>query len=355
MRKIIILFIIVVFYGLFIQSQNTSISTSNNNKITSKDSIKNKKIKENIIKENIIKEKELRRALVLQRKKHNDSLLLNNQKGKTSKDSTNYKKSSNYDDLLKYKNDRLLLINQRIAANDSLFKARLDEVKNKNSKKPSKLTNIKTITEPIDPKTITVSNDSIKEEPLIITENTNFKTIFDEGKKEMENEDYEKALEHFNECVKRKYYDVYSIYYKGITLRKLKRYDEAIEAFRDLYGLDNTYYITFFEIGKIHLEKKEYPFALYNFNEFAKENPHSHETKYYKARVYLETNKNGLALEEITNAIKEDDKNGAYFLLSGKIRLAMKLTNQACVDFRKAADLKDTEATKYIYENCLKK
>jgi tetratricopeptide (TPR) repeat protein len=77
--------------------------------------------------------------------------------------------------------------------------------------------------------------------------------------------------------------------------------EEAIKTFNDLFILDQTLFVTFFEIGKIHLENKEYESALHYFDKYIAENPSSHEAFYCKA------------LAERKDAI---DYNGSVQLLS---------------------------------------
>lgn len=358
MKKYLLCLFFILFNSLYFFGQDkTAVLDKENKKVILKDSIDYSKK----LAEEIMKEKESRQSAVQQRKKINDSLNLMVPKKIIPKDSIDYFQKFS-DELMKSKNERMSVVAQRKTSLDSINKSRLAEIRNKKSnpktkavlkETPPAITETKN--EPEKKEIAVVANDSIKKEVLIVDETTSFKTIFDAGKKELDNEDYQKALDHFNECIKRKYYDVYSVYYKGITLRKMKRYDDAIQAFRDLFSLDNTFFVTYYEIGKIHLERKEYDYALYNFNQYAKQNPHSHETHYYKALIYFETKKEKSALDEIMKAINGHDKNGDYFLLSGKIRLFLKSKSAACTDFQKAFDLKNQEALKYINDNCIKK
>jgi tetratricopeptide (TPR) repeat protein len=359
MKKSLLCLLLILFNSLYFFGQDkAAVLDKENKKVILKDSIDYSKK----YAEEIIKKKETRQTVVNQRKKINDSLNLMIPKKIIPKDSIDYFQKFS-DELMKSKNERMSVVAQRKTPLDSINKSRLAEIRNKKNnpktkvvvKEETPIAKAEIKNEPKEKEIAVVANDSIKKEVLIVDETTSFKTIFDQGKKELENEDYQKALDHFNECIKRKYYDVYSVYYKGITLRKMKRYDDAIQAFRDLFSLDNTFFVTYYEIGKIHLERKEYDYALYNFNQYAKQNPHSHETHYYKALIYFETKKEKSALDEIMKAINGHYKNGDYFLLAGKIRLFLKSKSAACLDFQKAFDLKNQDALKFINDNCIKK
>ncbi len=189
---------------------------------------------------------------------------------------------------------------------------------------------------------------------MTITKDTDFKSIFQKAKSKLLDEDYEFALALFNECIKRKYYDIQSIYLKGLTLRKMKRYEEAIKTFNNLFILDQTLYVTFFEIGKIHLENKEYESALHYFDKYIAENPSSHEAFYCKALAYFDTKKEKQALEFINKAIKGFTQNPEYFILSGKINLFLKSNTVACNEFKKALKLDSELIIEEYNEFCIK-
>lgn len=308
----------------------------------------------------LLKEKEYRQLSVNQRKKVNDSMNIIMPKKIIFKDTIDYYKKFS-EDLFKTKEDRIAIVNHKKNVFDSLNKQKLEEIRNKKANpqlKVSKAESKKDISIVEENKEIIVTLDEKtndeKVEVVEISESSSFKSIFEAGKQQLEGEDYEKALEYFNECIKRKYYDVYSIYFKGLTLRKMKRYDEAIQTFRDLFNLDKTYFVTYFEIGKIHIEKAEYNHALYNFNQYLAQNPHSHEAHYYKALIYFETKKEKQALDEIIKAININDTNADFYVLSARIRLALKSNNAACADFQKALSIKSDLTINEFNDNCLK-
>lgn len=309
----------------------------------------------------LMKEKENRLLTVSQKKKLLDSLTLITPKKVVLKDTIDHYKIFS-DNIVKAKEDRYSVVNQRKKTIDSLNIVKLQEIKTKKHDKHNRVVDININIEQSPTKASSViaenkdveKNDPVNEK-IEMDESIPFKTVYDSAKKLYDEEDYEAALAHFTECIRRKYYDVYSIYYKGVTLRKMKRYDEAIETFRDLFNLDRTFFIVNFEIGKIHVERKEYDLAMYNFDQYLLNNPHSHEAHYYRGLIYFETNKHKQALDELVKAIKWKNTNADYYLLSGKIRLSLKSVGTACQDLQKAIDFSHSEALQIFNENCLKK
>lgn len=77
---------------------------------------------------------------------------------------------------------------------------------------------------------------------------------YKEGMKALENDDYEKAAEHFKQAAADKPDDMWAFYYVGLCLLKLKRFDEAAKAYQQALAIKPEAAAVHYQLGKIYLE-----------------------------------------------------------------------------------------------------
>ena len=103
------------------------------------------------------------------------------------------------------------------------------------------------------------------------------------GIESFENENFELALENFELNIELNKIHLPSYFYKALTLKKMKKYDESLKSFSEIIKLDGTFYTTYFHMAEIMIEYKDYQKANLYIDIFISKNPHSHEGKYIKS------------------------------------------------------------------------
>ncbi len=104
--------------------------------------------------------------------------------------------------------------------------------------------------------------------------------------------------------------------------------------------------------GEYSFRQGKYIQALDFFNLILKADPDN--AAYYKARgkTYLMTRTYGYAIRDLTMSLDLDPDDGETYRYLGQARLASGDAESACSDFEKARRLGDSQAVKYILENC---
>ena len=109
-------------------------------------------------------------------------------------------------------------------------------------------------------------NDNFDYETKVFAK-SNAEQKFDEGNEFLKNQDYNSALEKFNEAIKinPNYYSAY--YERGKIYYELKKYDKALADFQKVLKIDPHFARTYGKIGEVYYNLKDYPNALENLNQ----------------------------------------------------------------------------------------
>ena len=92
--------------------------------------------------------------------------------------------------------------------------------------------------------------------PLNEKKNNAKNDFFKIGIESFENENFELALENFELNIELNKIHLPSYFYKALTLKKMKKYDESLKSFSEIIKLDGTFYTTYFHMAEIMIEFK---------------------------------------------------------------------------------------------------
>lgn len=193
---------------------------------------------------------------------------------------------------------------------------------------------------------------------ISINENESRKSIrnyyFIEGMKHFDNANYELSVDYFNKNIMDNKIHLQSYFYKAAALKKMKKYDESIATYNEIIRLDGTFYHVYLSTAWIKYELNDMDAALKNLMVYLKQNAHSHEGLYLKAKIFYAKNKMKDALYYLEQAIEIHHSDPNYYILAGKIRLALKSNKLACENFQKVADMNEPIGIEYLSEFCFK-
>lgn len=196
--------------------------------------------------------------------------------------------------------------------------------------------------------------DNSKSDKAIVKKATDdYKSYYENGLKNYNIKNFELALEYFEKSISSRNIHFNSHFYRALTLYNLNKNEESLKAFQSILELDGTFYVSYIYTSKIYIRLQKFDLALNDINTYMIQNRHSHEGNYVKASVLYELKNYNKAYDEMMIALESCKTNGEYYLLSGKIRLALKMKNTACVNFKKAIDLQTIEAIEYQNQYCL--
>lgn len=165
-------------------------------------------------------------------------------------------------------------------------------------------------------------------------------------------DDYLEALKYINIALEMAPDDDLFHYTKGIIYSDLEEYSKAIAAFTDAINLMPT--------DVDYLEERAYAYEMNDNFESAKKDlekmieldPNNANAYYHKGNLEMNWRNYNAAVKDFTKAIEIDSKmTNAYI---NRAVCNFKLSNMllVCKDMEMAAQLGDTEAKKYIKENC---
>ncbi len=165
-------------------------------------------------------------------------------------------------------------------------------------------------------------------------------------------EEYKKAMTLFSMAIDKgqnldtSYYKrANSKIYTGDTLNAIKDLEKAVE-------INPKYIKAHFNLGAMHYDISNYQESIDAYAKVIELD--STDSRAYYGRA---ASRNLLydymgAVDDCMNSIKYDEKNALAYLLRGILYLQIRRKDDACMDFRKAKELKYEDADKYIDEFC---
>jgi len=171
-----------------------------------------------------------------------------------------------------------------------------------------------------------------------------------------QDESLKKAISFYSDALKEniRFYDAYVEKYKA--LHNLEKFEDAIVVINQAYSVfpDSLNLVLFRGIAKgtlgDHFEKMKDLNRVISSNQLDSSNT---STAYrFRGLAYEEKNEFKLALKDYTNAINFSNKNAYPYKDRGDLYMKLKLTDSACQDYRKAADLGFVKLYETIKQNC---
>lgn len=149
--------------------------------------------------------------------------------------------------------------------------------------------------------------------------------LYNNANKAMKTGNYEGALKDYNEALKTS--SDYRIFYqKGVTLKKLRKYDEAAETFKKCVEVKPDFAIGYNGLGGTYFASGNYEKAAEAYKKFAElstKKAHVDKANEYISRAYTKLGeaakadgKQNLAIQHLTDAVASYPFDAAYLLLA---------------------------------------
>ena len=129
---------------------------------------------------------------------------------------------------------------------------------------------------------------------------------------------HKQAIELFNECLELDAKDWETYFYKGLSYRYMRQFDDAIKVFtqsNQLYPNENT----FLELGKVYQLVQNYQKALEVYEEGLNTYPENPELLTTIGQLYIRIGQNNQAFQYLGNSLSYDQKNNKTILALGSI------------------------------------
>ncbi|MGD1843591.1 MAG: tetratricopeptide repeat protein, partial [Thermonemataceae bacterium] len=204
------------------------------------------------------------------------------------------------------------------------------------------------------------------------------------GKAQLQKENYEEAIQDFNEVIRLKNNDEEAYYHRGKAYKALKQYDKATQDFSSVLTIQPKSAKSHAQLAHIAQLKKEYNEALNHYNQaialqpdertfyvsrsylyqiteqYAKAledcqkalrlYPSDHQALYRKASLQFLLQNRELALETIEQALLLQNKVPDYQVLKGRILQQKGLYSQAVDNYMQAINLDSQHAPAYYHK-----
>ena len=175
--------------------------------------------------------------------------------------------------------------------------------------------------------------------------------MIEQGKKLMDNNEFEKAQEVWKSILAKNPYDVEALFFQAITLRKLKNVSESLKHFDSIINLSPDNATFYSERGVTLFHAKEFKASLKDLNKAAELEPNNPYR--YSSRAYVKNALNDVvgAIEDYNKCIELDPEDvialnnlGLVEEKAGRMSSAKKLFNKAD-EQAKAQGIYDIEAS----------
>ena len=126
------------------------------------------------------------------------------------------------------------------------------------------------------------------------------------------------AIEVYDECLKLDNNDWEIYYYKGLSYKYLRFYEEGIENFKKANSIQK-HDATFIELGRVYTAQQEYKQAIEVFLEGLEFSPENPEILTSIGLLYIRMGENFQAFQFLGNSLTHDSKNPRTILATGSI------------------------------------
>ena len=162
---------------------------------------------------------------------------------------------------------------------------------------------------------------------------------------------YEEALDSFETAWSQDSTDMQFIQNVGMTQRALERYHEAIKTFEQILATDTTNAEILVNIGLCESDLGLYKVAIKRFDkalEYVNNNAYYYD---YRGYANMELGNYTGAIEDFTNSLDLDQDPNIYYH-RGLAKIYISNKSQACMDFKKAADMDFENGKTALTEHC---
>ena len=143
-------------------------------------------------------------------------------------------------------------------------------------------------------------------------------------------------------------------YYKGLILKSLNQYDEALKEFDVALSKNIKYSECYYEKGSVMFIQKDYNNCISNLDQAIQLEPTFHAAYCKKGLCYKEMNDLENALKNFDKAISLNNKIGRYHFYKGITLYELKRKNNAMYSFDKSISYKYNITESYCYKaKCL--
>ncbi len=131
---------------------------------------------------------------------------------------------------------------------------------------------------------------------------------------------------------------------KGDNEGAIKDYEKAIQ-------IDPKMAFAYNNLGSVKRMNKDYTGAIEDFNESLKIKPDYKLALLERGVTYYQTEKDALALADLSKVIELDSKSGRAYYFRGKLKKYMSDVPGSCADLKQAQSLKYAKAEEELIKN----
>lgn len=153
-----------------------------------------------------------------------------------------------------------------------------------------------------------------------------------------QNEAYEEAISAYTKFLETNPKNVKALYNRGRAYEEIGQEDQAEESFKKALEADPKNTQIMLSLSNLYHKKKSYELSLLYADNAVSVSGAPSTAYFMKARAMHQLGNVNEALREYNAAIKMSPENGQYLYYRGMLHQATKKKQQACNDFRKAAE-----------------
>ena len=186
----------------------------------------------------------------------------------------------------------------------------------------------------------------VNRETATYTEPT-YSALIDFGEREIEKEEYEKALEYSSRAIRKDPNRIQAYNLRGKTYTSLERYDQALEDFENAENIDPDDAETYFNRGCLYQQQGRYSDAINEYDTAINKKEDYGEAYYRRGQINYDLDQVEDALTDFTEAIQlKPDYFDAYYQ-RGLVLQELEEYPSALDDFDKAIQINPNELSVY--------
>lgn len=176
----------------------------------------------------------------------------------------------------------------------------------------------------------------------------------DQGVKEFNDKNYEKAIQYYNIALKFNPSDEIIVYNRARAFSENERYDLALKDYDNFFSSGNQQAADYNERGVVKYFLKDYPGAIIDFSKAIEMDAVRPNFYVNRANSKGELNDYIGAISDYTKAVDLQSYNYEAYYLRGYAKFHLKQFHQALIDFNKAIELGGDDKSAYRFRGELK-